>query len=285
MAYALEDEVGDIIAKARMGGDLGVDDLAEAAEIGADDLRAMEAYERVPSEQETRRLATALNLEFAALWASATEAWEPAPVVPELAAGYRVAMLPYPPMRVTMYIVGDPSSRAALVIDPGAEPDRILGILRSEGWRAVAILITHSDADHVDALPAVYRDLRVPVWIPSAERVRAPHVDPADVREIEGAAAFAAGPFEIQTLPTPGHSVGHTGYAISDGVMVGDAIFAGSIGGSRLGAEMYPRQLAAVREQILSRPASSKLFPGHGPPTTVGEERAHNPFFAARADE
>ncbi len=278
----LEDEFGDIIAKARMGEDLGLDDLAEATEITLLDLRAMEAYQRVPSEQETQRLATALNLGVDALWAIAAEAWRPAPVAPELAAGHRITMLPHPPMRVTMYVIGDPSSRTALVIDPGAEPDRILGLLRSEGWRAVAILITHGDGDHVGALPAVYRELRVPVWINSDERVRAPGVDAADIREIEGTAEFAAGPFEIQALPTPGHSVGHTAYVISDGVMVGDALFAGSIGRPVLGAELYPRQLAAVRDQILSRPVSTKLFPGHGPPTTVGEERAHNPFFAAR---
>ena len=281
MVFALEDEFGDIIAKARSGKGLSAEDVARPSGVAVGDLGAMEAYERIPSRDECRRIAQVLDLEPETLWAAATESWVPQPVVPGLAGGIQVLLLPHPPMRVAMYVIGQPSSRQALVVDPGAEPERILGVLRSAGWRAVGILVTHGHGDHIGALAELYRELRVPVWVHAEERASLRAVDARDVRALEGETEFAAGPFELRALPTPGHSSGHTAYQLRNGVMVGDALFAGSVGRANLGPVFYASQLSAVRERILSLPADTKLFPGHGPPTTVGEERAHNPFFAA----
>ncbi len=280
MAYELEDEFGDIIAKARSGGGLSAQRVAQAAGIPAAQLAAMEAYEQAPSEAVCGRLADALGLHAASLWAIATESWAPAPVEPVLAGGAQIRLLPYPPMRVTMYLIGDPESGQALVVDPGAEPERILGTLRGAGWRTAAILITHGDADHVDALADVYRELRVPVWVHVDELAQVEGVDAADIRRIEANCEFSAGPFEIRALQTPGHSAGHTSFALRGAVLAGDAIFAGSAGGTKLGPQYYPEHLASVRDYILALPGETKIFAGHGPPTTVAEERAHNPFFA-----
>ena len=92
---------------------------------------------------------------------------------------------------------------------------------------------------------------------------------------------LTVGPFDTRVLQTPGHARGHVSYALRDGVLVGDTIFAGSIGGTLLGPEYYAGQLAAIRAKLLTCPDDTKLLAGHGPPTTVGEEKRHNPFLAA----
>ena len=281
MAYPLEDEFGDIIAKARSGKGLSTEDVARPSAMPVADLRALEACERAPSREECGHIAHALDLEPDALRAIATESWAPPPVTPELEGGIQIRLLPHPPMRVTMYVIGEPSSGQALVLDPGAEAERILGVLRSAGWRAVGILVTHGHGDHVGALAAVCRELRVPVWAHVEERASLRGVDARDLRDPEGEPEFTVGSFRLRALLTPGHSSGHTAYALRDGVMVGDSLFAGSIGRTNLGPVHYAGHLSAIRERILSLPPDTKLFPGHGPPTTVGEERAHNPFFAA----
>ena len=278
----LEDEFGDIVGKARHGLGLSVEATADAAGLSVPDLRALEAYERAPTHTENRRLAEALQLEPAALWAVATEHWQPVSRAPELAGGARLVLLPYPPMRVTMYVLGDTASNQALIVDPGAEPQRILAAIRSEGWRAVGILITHADGDHIGALAEVWKATPVPVWVHADERPRLRGVDAAQLHSFDQDIEFTLGPFELRALETAGHAAGHTAYAVRDGVFVGDTLFAGSVGRTSLGPEHYQAHLAAVRAQILSLPAAAKLFPGHGPPTTVGEERINNPFFAVR---
>ncbi len=280
MAYILEDEFGDIIGKARHGLGLSAEATADPSGLSVPDLRALEAYERTPTETENRRLAEALQLEPAALWAIATENWQPVSRAPELVGGARLILLPYPPMRVTMYVLGDVASNQALIVDPGAEPQRILAALSSEGWQAVGILITHADADHIGALAEVWQASPVPVWVHADERPRLHGVDPAHLHSFDRDVEFTLGPFELRALETPGHAAGHTAYALRDGVFVGDTLFAGSVGRTSLGPEHYQAHLEAVRAQILSLPAATRLFPGHGPPTTVGEERVNNPFFA-----
>jgi glyoxylase-like metal-dependent hydrolase (beta-lactamase superfamily II) len=282
MAYVLEDEFGDIIGKARHGLGLSVEETAAAAGLSAPDLRALEAYEHAPTETENRRLAEALQLEPAALWSIATEHWQPVSSATELEGGARLVLLPYPPMRVTMYVLGDTASNQALIVDPGAEPQRILAALSRECWQAVGILITHADGDHIGALADVWQASLVPVWVHADERPRLRGVDAAHLHSFDRDVEFALGPFVIRALETAGHAAGHTAYALRDAVFVGDTLFAGSVGRTSLGPEHYQAHLAAVRAQILSLPAATRLFPGHGPPTTVGEERVNNPFFAAR---
>ncbi len=275
----LEDEFGDIIAKARFGRGQSAAAAAAAAGISAADLAALEGCERAPSRDESDGLAAALALEPACLWAIARDAWSPAPVALDDGAT-RITTIPYPPMRVIQYVVGDLASGQALVVDPGAEPERILAALADQTWSAAAIVVTHADGDHVGALAAVDRALRVPVWIHPRERDRLDRAGGLDVHTFEHGDRFTAGPFEIEALGTPGHSPGHTSLALRGLVLSGDAIFAGSLGRTSLGPAHYAGHLAAVRERLLTLPPAARLFPGHGPPTTVGEELRHNPFFA-----
>ena len=279
MTDLLEDEFGDIIGKARFGLNLSAEDVAGRVGISTADLEVLEDCARSPTKAENDALATVLNLDPERLLAVAQDAYVPDPV-PADRGGVRIRVIPYPPMRVYQYVVGDLEIGQAVVVDPGAEPDRILGVLADEQWTAAAILVTHADADHIDALPAVHGALNVPIWVHPLEQPRLPALQEADIRTYDHGQRFQAGPFEVEARRTPGHSPGHSSLVLRDLVLVGDAMFAGSLGRTSLGPAHYADHLAAVRSQILSLPAATRLFAGHGPPTTVGEELAHNPFFA-----
>lgn len=279
MTDLLEDEFGDIIGKARFGLDLSADAVAKQVGISTADLEVLEDCLRSPTKAESDRLAALLHLNPERLLAVAQDAYVPDPV-PLDHGGVRIRVVPYPPMRVYQYVVGDVETGQAVVVDPGAEPDRILGVLADEQWTAAAILVTHADADHIDALPAIHKALNVPIWVHPNEQPRMPALEGADVRNYDHGQRFQAGPFEVEARRTPGHAPGHSSLLLRDLVLVGDAVFAGSLGRTALGPAYYADHLAAVRSQLLSLPAATRLFAGHGPPTTVGQELAHNPFFA-----
>ncbi|MDE2902220.1 MAG: MBL fold metallo-hydrolase [Chloroflexota bacterium] len=279
MTDLLEDEFGDIIGKARFGLNLSAEDVAAQVGISTEELAVLEDCERTPTRAESDALAAALNLDSQRLLAVARDAYVPDPV-PLDHGGVRIRVIPYPPMRVYQYVVGDVETGQAVVVDPGAEPDRILGALADEQWSAAAVLVTHADADHIDALPAIHAALSVPIWVHPNEQPRMPALEGADVRTYDHGQCFQAGPFEVEARRTPGHAPGHSSLVLRDLVLVGDAMFAGSLGRTSLGPAYYAEHLAAVRSQILTLPAATRLFPGHGPPTTVGQELAHNPFFA-----
>ena len=275
----LEDEFGDIIGKARHGLNCSLSDLGARVAISEDVLQSFEAYQRTPSRQKSDRLADVLALDPACLWASAREAWSPEPIAVDCADTH-IRTVSYAPMRITQYVVGDVKTGYALVVDPGAELDLILNVLVEEHWTALAILITHADADHIGVLPGVHQALGVPVWIHPEERTRLPEISGLEIRTFDDHTRFDIGPFEIEARHTPGHSPGHTSFVLRDFVLVGDAMFAGSIGRTSMGAEHYAAHLSSVRREILKLSGSTRLFPGHGPPTTVVEECRHNPFFA-----
>jgi glyoxylase-like metal-dependent hydrolase (beta-lactamase superfamily II) len=279
MIELLEDEFGDIIGKARFGLGLSEENVAAQVGISTDELQVLEDCQRSPTEAENNALASVLNLDPDRLLAVARDAYVPNPV-PLDHGGVRIRVIPYPPMRVYQYVVGDVATGQAVVVDPGAVPDRILGALADEQWTAAAILVTHADADHIDALPAVHQALGVPIWVHPKEQPRMPALQGADIRNYGHGQRFQAGPFEVEARRTPGHAPGHSSLVLRDLVLVGDAMFAGSLGRTALGPASYADHLAAVRSQLLSLPAATRLFAGHGPPTTVGEELANNPFFA-----
>ena len=280
MTDLLEDEFGDIIGKARFGLNLSAADVAGQVGISAGELAVLEDCERSPTRAESDALAALLNLNPKRLWAVAQDAYVPNPV-PLDHGGVRIRVIPYPPMRVYQYVVGDVETGQAVVVDPGAVPEQILGALAEEQWTAAAVLVTHADADHIDALPAIHKALDVPIWIHPNEQPRLPSLQRADIRTYDHGQRFRVGPFDVEARRTPGHAPGHSSLVLRDLVLVGDAMFAGSLGRTSLGPDHYAEHLAAVRSQILSLPETTRLFAGHGPPTTVGEELANNPFFAA----
>lgn len=204
-------------------------------------------------------------------------------------------------MQVTSLVVGafqencwilhDPVSGEMVVIDPGAEPDRIGEALVEQGGRLTAIWLTHAHLDHVGGIEGVRRRYPgVPV-----------HLHPADRPVYDNAARVAAGyglPFEQPAPPDaelaegqvvqvgehaftvwhlPGHAPGHVAFIGTDRMFGGDLLFAGSIG--RTDLPLCDRTaMAASLRRLITLPPELVVHPGHGPSTTIGAERATNPY-------
>ena len=216
-------------------------------------------------------MAEALQLDACKLLASSRKAWLPDPHKVDLLAQFNV---PYGSMRVNAYIAWEGSSRKAWAFDTGTQAEPILSLLSEEGLSLEGIFLTHTHPDHVECLDELKRKTgSPPVYVheleefPNANLIR------------EGFSCNCA-TMSLEALHTHGHSAGGTTYLLAGlekpVAIVGDALFAGSMGG---GMVSYEDALRNNREKIMSLPEDTVLCPGHGPMTSVREEKAHNPFF------
>lgn len=265
----LEDHFHDVLGKALRGQKLTEHAAAAKAGLADDAVRRLLAGEF--DEAAARALASALQLNADALVRLARGAYEPVVACPKSVV---VATTPFGDMTVNAYILWDRNNRDAAIFDTGAEAAPLLEAVATLDLNVVAIFLTHSHADHVHALAALKRELGVEAWSSESEPVRGTNTfRPGDL--------FNAGHHFIRTRLTPGHTPGGTTFLIEGPVVqaaiVGDAIFAGSIGGVHNG---YADTLDNIRREILSLPGDTIICPGHGPLTTVAQEKANNPFFA-----
>ena len=182
------------------------------------------------------------------------------------------------------------TGRCALV-DPGAEPARLLDVAAGEGARIESILLTHAHIDHVGGVAAAARATGAPIYLHPADAplyAAAPEqalafgveieTPPEPDQELQDGQVLQIGAAQLEVRHTPGHSPGHV-CLIGDGfALVGDCVFAGSIGRTDLPGGDYRTLLDAIQEKLLTLPDDTVLHPGHGPATTVGRERLSNPF-------
>lgn len=192
------------------------------------------------------------------------------------------------------YIVGCSATHEAVVIDPGADDPWIERTLQELGLTLVQIVLTHGHIDHIVGVPALKARHGAPVVIHPAEAAALtdpsvnfsslfgqPFVaDPADAFLNEGDVLRVGTTVEMQVVHTPGHSPGSVSLIMSDRVISGDALFAGSIGRTDLPGGDFETLIRSIKEKLLTLPADTQVFPGHGPPTTVADEKAYNPFVA-----
>ena len=275
MAYALEDEFGDIIGKARRGQNMSHSDIAAAAGITESDLSRMEQYTLKPTDAQVYKLAEFLNLDGAKLLAIATEQWEPAPVHQSDDASLDIITISAPVggWPVNAYLLVCKATDEAAIIDTAAHPDLILEQLDTHKVNPTAILLTHSHKDHADGLPQLENATGCQAYIHKNEPK--PH-SAGKLRELVHSDVVEIGSLMVTVLDTPGHTPGGCSFLTQTAAFVGDAIFAGSVGGPNIS---YEDEINSVRDNLLSLPDDVRLFPGHGPATTVGEEKLHNPFF------
>ena len=188
------------------------------------------------------------------------------------------------------YLVVDPATRAAALVDPGAEGDRIVAMVRESGARLEAIWVTHAHLDHIGAIADVTRVWDVPVWLHPddlpvfefAPRAAAMYgltfePQPHPSHELSEGDTLTLGDLRFAVMHAPGHAPGHVvihGHGVA---FVGDCLFYGSVGRTDLPLSS-PRDLSASLERIAALPPETVAYPGHGPETTIGRERAHNPF-------
>ncbi|HEV2618455.1 MAG TPA: MBL fold metallo-hydrolase [Acidobacteriaceae bacterium] len=202
-------------------------------------------------------------------------------------------ILPVGMLQCNCSILGDESSGEAIVVDPGDDIPRILAILTRHKLSVKHILITHAHIDHIagaarlkalTGAPILYNQLDLPLvkmmdvqagWL----GIATPEVQPPDDNLEEGRIIAITG-LSGSILHTPGHTQGSVCLHIPahDLLLAGDTLFAGSVGRTDLPGGDTLTLIHSIREKLLSLPDATKVVPGHGPGTTVGEERASNPF-------
>lgn len=197
------------------------------------------------------------------------------------------------PFQENCYIVGDESSGEGALVDPGDEATRIALAVEQSRVEIGSIILTHSHIDHVGAVAELVEEYSCPVLLHAeAEEMlqavpqqaammgvkfgRIPTVD----RYIGSEETLEIGGLRLRSLYTPGHAPGHLAFYVeSEGlVLSGDAVFAGSVGRVDLPGGSMEVLMKSIQGEILTLPDGTRLYPGHGPATTVGEERVNNPF-------
>lgn len=268
----LEDNFDDVINKAQRGLAIADDDLAQRAEISLADLAAVKAGK--PIDAVIRRVARHLGLSPDALEALAHKRWYPEQVV--FPRGFAAFNTRYEDVTVNSYLIWDPRDRVAAAFDTGATAEGMLDLVHSEGLKLRYIFLTHTHEDHVADLPRLATETKAEVW---ASELEPPPIEGG--KTFKENAHFHLGTLAIKTLLTSGHSPGMTSYFVTGLswplAIVGDAIFASSMGGS---ATHYRDQLKNNRRKLLNLPRDTVLACGHGPLTTLAQEKEHNPFFA-----
>ncbi|PTX98926.1 MBL fold metallo-hydrolase [Opitutus sp. ER46] len=268
----LEDNFNDVINKAQRGLGISDADLAKRAEVSLADLAAVQGGK--PIDAVLRRVARHLNLSPNALEDLAHKRWYPQQVVfPRSFAAFNT---PCEDITVNSYLVWDPRDRVAAAFDTGATSEPMLDLIQAEGLTLRYIFLTHSHEDHVAGLAPLAAKTGAEVWGSELEPV--PHPGAKVFREN---AHFHVGTLAIKTLLTAGHSPGLTTFYVTGLswplAAVGDSLFASSLGGSET---RFRDQLSSTKRKILTLPRDTVLACGHGPLTTVQQERDHNPFFA-----
>ena len=174
------------------------------------------------------------------------------------------------------YILASKGSREGVVIDPGAEAPRILAEIEGEGIRVRSILLTHGHMDHTGAADEVRRSTGAPVLIHPLD---APMAGLSPDGSLEDGQAIRVGSYTLTVLHTPGHSPGGVCLAAPGVVFTGDALFAGSVGRTDFPGGSHELLIRGVAEKVFPLGDDRRVYPGHGPATTVGRERRTNPFF------
>lgn len=264
----IEDSFTDILGKAQRGQKLADDAVAKAAGVTTDDFARAKGGEI--NDAILRKLATALGLGPDRLVASARKAWFPQPVA---VAGLAQFNTVYEDMTVNSYLAWHPQGREAVAFDTGADCGPMVDFAKAGNLQIKLILLTHIHTDHIMALDALKAATGATAHVCALEPT--PGAQPFALPRI-----FKAGPLSIEARLTSGHAAGGITYVIRGlarpVAIVGDALFAGSMGG---GLVSYSDALDNNRKNIFTLPDHTVVCAGHGPLTTIGEEKRHNPFY------
>jgi hydroxyacylglutathione hydrolase len=271
----LEDHLGDIIKKARAHANAAPEAVAQAAGISASALAAVEESGKAAPGMNFGALGKLLGIDGVKLERIA-KGWLPEPVDLGQWREFRVITTQGSSYSVNAYLVWDEITREAAMFDTGWDASPALELIASNQLQLKHFFLTHSHEDHIAGLGKV-REAHPKVKLHSNTKGA-----PPDQRN-RANDFIHLGSLRITHRETPGHAEDGVTYIIGNFsedapnvAVVGDAIFAGSMGRGNQSADLARQK---VREQILSLPGPTLICPGHGPLTTVEQEKANNPFF------
>lgn len=194
------------------------------------------------------------------------------------------------------YLLGETGGTEAAIVDPGEESGRFLEAARARGWNISAIWLTHAHIDHIMGVEAVKQATGAPIHLhpddlPIYDNLVAQGAmfgfdltpPPPPDAELYHGQRLKVGTAEFEVRHVPGHSPGHVCLVGHGLVLGGDVLFQGSIGRTDLLGGDLPALLSSIRAEFLTLPDDTVVFPGHGPSTTIGRERASNPFLTGAA--
>jgi hydroxyacylglutathione hydrolase len=209
-----------------------------------------------------------------------------------------VQMLTVGPVAENCFVLRREGSGSGLIVDPGDDPDRILAAVEEMGAKIEAILVTHCHFDHIGAVSPVATITGAPVYCPALETplladimayVPFPGIGPYESYEadetLKGGETLELAGLTIDVIATPGHSPGHVTYSVrgEEAMFSGDVLFQGSVGRIDLPGGDGPTLMRSIRALLDSHPPETGVYPGHMGVTTLGAERATNPFLAELA--
>ena len=193
------------------------------------------------------------------------------------------------------YLVVDAATQRAVLVDPGAEAEQLIEMVRASGATLDAIWLTHAHIDHIGAIAGVKRVWNVPIYLHPADQ---PLYDrgamqaavyglpfeqpPAPDLALADGDVVSVGALEFDVIHVPGHAPGHVAFVRQGCMLGGDLLFAGSIGRTDLPFS-DPERMAESLERVAGLPEDTVVYPGHGPATSIGQERATNPFLTGVA--
>ncbi|ODS30948.1 MAG: hydroxyacylglutathione hydrolase (glyoxalase II) [Candidatus Scalindua rubra] len=195
------------------------------------------------------------------------------------------------PLEVNCYILGCEDTKEAAIIDPGDNAEGIIKVIKKEGLNPRFIINTHAHFDHVGGVKTIQDHFKIDFFLHEEDLFLIDSVD-------EQATAFGLNPIPkpdvnkfvnngdeislgnnvINVIHTPGHTPGGVCYYVDNNVFVGDTMFAGSIGRTDFPGSSYEMLIKSIKEKLFSLGESTVVYPGHGPSTTIENEKRHNPF-------
>lgn len=264
----LEDNYTDVVGKAQRGLGLSDTELARQAGLSASELGHFKGGGF--DAGTARKIAGPLQLGAQALIELGDKSWYPAPIQVEGLAAFNT---PYQDITVNSFLIFDDKSSQAAAFDTGSSAAGMLETVQERRLTVAFIFLTHSHPDHVADLQRLEKATGAPAYVGEKEQLHGP-------KTFAAGHIFRLGGLKIETRQTSGHARGGITYVVTGLekrlAIVGDALFAASMGG---GAVSYEEALRTNRKEIFSLPDDTIVCPGHGPMTTVGEQKKHNPFY------